>query len=484
MAEAETPVGPDHFPTAIVVGGKQVRAVQSRIWFATGACAIIAAALVWMQVHAVGPEIKIFFAQGHGLEPGDPVRYRGIVVGEVRRVLLQEDLEEVVVVVELEGQAAELAREGTRFWIERPEVRIGQVRGLDTLLGGHYVGVAPGPADAPAADEFHGLNTAPESIESLANGLEVVLEGKHRMGLQAGSPVNYRGIQIGAIQSVGLANDSTTVLARALIQPQYRRLVCQASRFWSTSGIDLRFGFQGLELDADTLTTIAAGGVALATPDDPGEPVATGHRFELFESARSDWSSWQPRIAIGGLSLPPDARTPAPLLAIRRAPRGPFGVFGDGQRRGWLLMLSGGRLVGPAGLLAADAESESVLEVSGYELTLESAEVTVDGLLAMRTVPRGFDGADAWPIGRVRTAEKPEEIVLTCGSDDKTLPLPIERLSAIDHGWILDSSVPVDKTWEGACAVGVADGFLVGLLVAEDGQMVISPIGKRLLEVP
>ena len=44
-------------------------------------------------------------------------------------------------------------------------------------------------------------------------------------GMEPGTPVMYRGQQVGQVISVGLAHDSASVDARAYIQPEYRDLV-------------------------------------------------------------------------------------------------------------------------------------------------------------------------------------------------------------------------------------------------------------------
>ena len=143
------------FPVAQVeparTPGQAVGLVVSRLWIATLLCLIIAVTLVWLQVRAGGPAIDVHFSQGYGLQPGDPVRFRGINVGEVNEIELDDALDGVVVQVHLRKAAAALAREGSRFWIERPDISIGQIRGLGTLVGGRFVGVVPGPPDAEPA---------------------------------------------------------------------------------------------------------------------------------------------------------------------------------------------------------------------------------------------------------------------------------------------------------------------------------------------
>jgi len=279
-----------HFPNQVA------GLVVSRLWLVTALCLLVAFLLVWTQLRPQGLEVEVRFDSGHGLQLGDPVRYRGIDIGKVREVVLNEKLDGVLVRIRLAEAAAALAREGSRFWIERADISFGQVRGLDTLVGGRFIGVVPGPADAPPCQIFYGLEGASAPLNNIADGLEVVLESTHRLGLQAGSAVSYRGVTVGHILSVELADDATTVQARAFVEPQYRRLICENTQFWSNSGIGIRFGLTGVELDAETLSTIAAGGVSLATPDEPGNLAAAGHRFQLFESPRDEWIQWQPHL--------------------------------------------------------------------------------------------------------------------------------------------------------------------------------------------
>lgn len=457
----------------------------SRMWIATLVCVILAGGLVWFQVRGEGPVIDVHFSQGHGLHPGDPVRFRGIDVGEVREILLNESLDSVVVRIQFTAAAASLAREGSRFWIERPDISVGQVRGLDTLVGGQYVGVVPGPVDAPPSSLFYGLETASAPAENIADGLEVVLEGKKRYGLQNGSPISYRGVVVGQILSVGLTNDAATVEARALIAPNYRELIRENTRFWSTSGLDVKIGLGGIELDAETLATIAAGGVSFATPNSPGELAATGHRFELFNSPRDEWINWQPRIAIGTATLPTGSATPRALLGNRRQ-QGALGALGAGRQRGWLLPLDDGRLLGPANMLVVKGEEEHSLELSGKENSLPLNETKSLGTLATCRQPREFDSSVvSWPVTKLRSAGSPEEVIVTCGSDDMTMPIAVERISVGENeivAWVVDPGVPLDDSWHGASVVAASDGHVIGLLIRSDDRSLIVPLTAELLE--
>ena len=168
------------------------------------------------------------------------------------------------------------------FGLRRPDIRLGPGAGPRHARSAAATwAFCRDQPTARSANVFEGLADPPASVEKTSDGLELVLESTQRFGLQRGSPVSYRGVEIGHVISVGLNNDSSSVVARTFIQPEYRSLIRDNTRFWSNSGIDLRFGLQGFEFDAETLATIAAGGVALATPDMPGPRATTGQRFRI-----------------------------------------------------------------------------------------------------------------------------------------------------------------------------------------------------------
>ena len=62
-------------------------------WFIPLIAAAVAAWLVWGRMSERGPEITITFGDGGGLRPGiTPVKYRGVIIGEVSGVGVSEDL--------------------------------------------------------------------------------------------------------------------------------------------------------------------------------------------------------------------------------------------------------------------------------------------------------------------------------------------------------------------------------------------------------
>ncbi len=243
--------------------------------------------------------ILIQFKDGFGLLPGDVVKYRGVVVGEVSDVRMQQDLSKVTIEARLSNNARSLARQGTLFWVERPNVSLKGIRGLDTLVGGHYLAALPDPEATREQFEFVGCPEPPPVLDQIDGGLHLTLTSEERYALDRGSLILFRGMTAGQVSQVELAANGHSVTVRAVIFPEYARLVRDNTRFWSRSGVDVHLGFGGLDLDVDPLASLTAGGIAFATPQPAGRLVESGHLFTLEEEAATDWKAWKPDLQLG-----------------------------------------------------------------------------------------------------------------------------------------------------------------------------------------
>ena len=266
------------------------------IWLVPLIAAGMAAYLVRSRMQEHGPTITMTFTDANGLKPGQTeVRYRGVAVGEVSRMALKDNLSAVVVTVRLRREAAAIAREGSVFWVVRPEVGIETVRGLATVITGPYIEVFPG-SGAPKI-EFTGVEDPSPALGQ--KGLRITLASSQLGSIRPRTVVYYRGIEVGMVTGSTLSRDATTVHVHALIQPKYARLVRVGSRFWDTSGVDVNVSlFKGLEINVDSLRSLVAGGISFATPDAGNPQAKEGTIFVLHEKPEKDWLAWTPKIAL------------------------------------------------------------------------------------------------------------------------------------------------------------------------------------------
>jgi paraquat-inducible protein B len=274
------------------------RRIFNLAWVIPIVAAAVAGWLVWQRMYERGPEITISFSDGGGLRVGiTPVKYRGVVVGEVSGVELSEDQQRVLVRTRLQRSAASIARDGAVFWIVRPQVGFGNITGLNTVLTGPEIHVLPGKAGAPRVNQFAGLDAAPVGLETA--GLRIVLRAERPRSIRANTPVHYRGVEVGMVQKLELGPNSMSADVHVLVFERYAGLVRQGSAFWDTSGVNVRAGLlKGIEVDIESLRTLATGGIEFATPSEKAPRVKPGTVFFLHDKPKDEWLGWLPRIPV------------------------------------------------------------------------------------------------------------------------------------------------------------------------------------------
>ncbi|UCG72823.1 MAG: intermembrane transport protein PqiB [Chromatiales bacterium] len=253
---------------------------------------IVAAVLgIWLVVYnflTEGPEITIPFSTAEGIQPGKTkIKSLAVELGVVDSVELTEDLSRVVVKAKLERFAKPLLREDTQFWVVRPRIGPGGISGLGTILSGGYIRLEAGTGKA-GQKIFTGLD-APPVTPAGTPGLAIILESARAGSVTAGDPVLYRGYRVGAVESTDFDPDSQRVSYGLFINEPFDALVTKNTRFWNASGITLKAGAEGLEVELGSLQTLLVGGVAFDLPDGvlAGDRADNGDNFALFANRQA-----------------------------------------------------------------------------------------------------------------------------------------------------------------------------------------------------
>lgn len=498
---------PPRFPMAQIREAKATAEIlgTSKLWWAAAVCLIIAFWLTWKSIPANGPTVTIHFPEGHGLKSGDVVRHRGIEVGAVSEVALSDDLTQITATVILTPGASGLAREGTRFWIVRPQLSLTGVSGLETAVGSKYIAVSPGEASGASRFFFDGLASAPPDSDS-SEGLDLVLRSDGLHGVTVGAPVTWRGIEVGRILSTGLSPDARFVDIHARIFSEYRRLVRPGSKFWVTSGLGVDVGLSGLKLNADSLSTILRGGISFTTPaiNDNDPQIKSGSMFILNEKADPEWLRAATSLPLIDVPLPTTVTVQGTrrttTLGIPRTQKFTANAIVLRNASGETTLMSASDIVPIADAStedkgteagAAPASTEMVLSLSviGRESPLNvsvkrPAELPGDlaGLeLAVVNAPAELTVSSA----SIRKATAPEDCclcrsvlnegkassVIQCWSQDE-----LRVVEGKPSQWSVVSESGDLTAWHGAPVISMNDGRLIGVFVLTASGPVVSVI--------
>ena len=277
----ETETFPPQVPEADIKASRLISAV----WLIPLVAALMAGWLVYRTLSEQGPAITLTFETATGLESGKTqVKYKDVVVGAVDTVKLDADSRRVVVTADMEREAEDLLTDTARFWVVRPRLGIKEISGLGTLVSGAFIELDPGRGGKAKLD-FQGLD-APPVIKADAPGGKFVLTTADLGSVSHGSPVYFRGIEVGEVLGYELTKDKTLIRVHVFVHAPHDKLVRKNTRFWNVSGLQVSLDANGMQVKTGTLQSLVLGGVAFETPDllAPGKQAADGTRFVLFKT--------------------------------------------------------------------------------------------------------------------------------------------------------------------------------------------------------
>ena len=232
-----------------------------------------------------GPEIEIAFATADGLEQGKTkVKYRSVDMGTVQAVRLNDNFDGVIATIKLDRQAVPLLREDTRFWVVTARVSADNISGLDTLLSGAYLQLAPGTGE-PGARKFTALEHPPLTPAG-APGLRLNLTSNRATSVTAGDTVLYKGYKVGRVETMEFDPSDKLVHYQIFIDAPYHELVNSSVRFWDASGVSMSANASGFKVETGSLESILFGGVSFGVPEgvEEGKAVAANTEFQLYPS--------------------------------------------------------------------------------------------------------------------------------------------------------------------------------------------------------
>lgn len=253
----------------------------SLIWLVPILALIVTLGLAWNAYSGRGALISVEFADATGVTPGETtLKFREITVGKVESVRFTPDLARVVVDIRVDQDISRYIDDQAEFWIVRPQVSTQGISRLDTVLTGAFIEGFWDDTPSDNKRHFIGLDRVPLTRTG-EKGTWIVLSSDNAKGMIEGTPVTYRGVQVGTMQNLRLAADDETVLVDVFITAPHDEKLTTATVFWDTSGFSVSLGPNGVALNVSSVASLLQGGVEFATLTSGGRPVTPGQVFRL-----------------------------------------------------------------------------------------------------------------------------------------------------------------------------------------------------------
>lgn len=231
-----------------------------------------------------GIKVKVKLSDFEGLQAGrTPVMYKGIQVGSLKGLKVDPDLTSASAELALDPLAEDYLVKGTQFWVVKPSISLAGITGLEALVKGNYIAIRPGDKGSTPEREFIARPKAPP-LDLRSPGLHMVLFTDNLGSLDVGSPILYKQVKVGSVQSYQFSKTKKQLIIGVHIEKEYEGLVNASTRFWNASGITLTGGLTGgIQVKSESLQSLMAGGIAFETPEANAPLQKRIPRFRLFK---------------------------------------------------------------------------------------------------------------------------------------------------------------------------------------------------------
>ncbi|MEI9597909.1 MlaD family protein [Moellerella wisconsensis] len=241
---------------------------------------------------AIGSVITLTTFDASKLSVGMPIRYLGIDIGQIESMKLSANKSEVHAQAILYPQYVQsFSMTGSRFAVVTPELSSAGVSNLDSLLQ-PYINAEPGRGTKNRY--LFALQTANITDSRYLDGMTIVLDASEIGALQVGTPILFRGLEIGTVTGFTLGELSDRVYVSTRIGKEYQYLIRDNTEFWLASGYNLSFGLTGGVVKSGTFKQFVRGGIAIATPPTVplSNPAKAEQHFILKLEPPKDWQEW------------------------------------------------------------------------------------------------------------------------------------------------------------------------------------------------
>jgi len=263
-----------------------------------------------LQTAGRGVAIKIVLPEDSDINAsGSPIMYRGIEIGQVTNVQLDDQREKIIASAAIQPIFADMLNSGSQFILEEPKIAITGVENLSNLIKGNYLTLIPG--EGQRSRSFTALRKQ-EFDRTQNKSVAVKLIADSSFGLSAGTDILYRGVTVGNISKVTL--NANNVVFDALIDEQYVPFIGSNSRFYVTGSATAELTSSGLNVSIPPAKQLLTGSISFVS--EGGSKIQDQYRLyqskSLAELAKYNQSGTQTLTLIAD-ELPP-VNAGSPLL--------------------------------------------------------------------------------------------------------------------------------------------------------------------------
>lgn len=225
------------------------------------------------------PEITVHFPTAAGISIGTPVKDKGVQVGSVDDIRLDDSLKGVILKLAMKDWMAGHIGANSKFWIVRPELGKGAIT---NLISGAYVAMQP--SEGNQERNFVGIETPPIRDPD-EPGRRFILSTSNASGITKNAALRFHGLEVGRVLGLHFNKKNRRPEVIVFLKEKYASFVQSGTVFWKSGDFSVSWSGGGVGVAFPSLSALTSGAIDFDTPAAlGGSPAAANSTFLLYAS--------------------------------------------------------------------------------------------------------------------------------------------------------------------------------------------------------
>ena len=220
--------------------------------------------------------VSLLTEDNYNIKKTSQLLYKNIQIGSVKNIILDKSIQ---IDLQIKNKYKYLFGENAKIYLQGTKISFEKIENISsTILGDNLYLIA---------DKNNGFKSK-YSLDSInpnktyyKKGLRVQLKAQESKNITIGSPIYYKGFEVGEISGVNLSKNGEFILFDLFIKKKYSHIVKMQSKFYKATTIDMDVGVFGAKIKFGSAKSILQGGLVF-TNDITEKNVINAKNGTLF----------------------------------------------------------------------------------------------------------------------------------------------------------------------------------------------------------
>jgi len=227
--------------------------------------------------------ITLVVKDNHNIKTTSQLYYKNIAIAKVKKITLDKD---IIIKIEGEKKYQYLFGLDSKIYLKGTKISFDKIENISsTLLGDKLYLIADTKNSFKSNFTLDSIN--PDKTH-YKKGLRVQLKSKESKNITVGSPIYYKGFEVGEIYDADLVNEGEFIVFNLFIKEKYRNILKTHSQFYKATIVDMDVGVFGANIKLGSAKSMLKGGIVFKTPHTENKPLNATYKtvFTLIEEKK------------------------------------------------------------------------------------------------------------------------------------------------------------------------------------------------------